>query len=117
MGGVTGELVRGDVWETDFDPTRGREQAGRRPAVIASVDLLNRGPSGLVFVLPVTTRDRGVPFHVPVRPPEGGLTVPSVILCDQLRVFAIERLLRRRGSLAPETMAEIEDRLRILLDL
>ncbi|MDP9470329.1 MAG: type II toxin-antitoxin system PemK/MazF family toxin [Chloroflexota bacterium] len=117
MGGVTADLMRGDVWEADFDPTRGREQAGRRPAVIVSVGLLNNGPSGLVFVLPVTTRDRGVPFHVQVRPPEGNLTVPSVIQCDQLRVFAVEQLLRRRGSLAPDTMAEIEDRLRILLDL
>ncbi|MDP9369356.1 MAG: type II toxin-antitoxin system PemK/MazF family toxin [Chloroflexota bacterium] len=117
MDRVTADLVRGEVWEADFGPTRGREQAGRRPAVIVSVGLLNNGPSGLVFVLPVTTRDRGVPFHVPVRPPEGGLTVPSLILCDQLRVFAVERLFRRRGSLDPDTMAEIEDRLRILLDL
>lgn len=117
MGGVTDAFTRGDVWEAEFDPTRGREQRGRRPAVIVSSNVHNSGPSQLVSVVPLTSRYRQVRSHVAVLPPEGGLTAPSFAMCEQLRVFAIERLLRRRGSLAPETMAEIEDRLRILLDL
>ncbi len=117
MGGVTGDLIRGDVWEAEFDPTRGREQRGRRPAVIVSSNVQNSGPSQLVSVVPLTSRHRQVRSHVAVLPPEGGLAAPSFAMCEQLRGFAVERLLRRRGSLTLETMTEIEDRLRILLDL
>lgn len=117
MGRMRTVLVRGDVWDADFDPVRGREQAGRRPAVIVSTDLLNQGPSDLVYVLPLTSRERRVRSHVRVQPPEGGLTVPSFIMCDQLRIFATERLLRRRGAISARTLTVVEDRLRLLLDL
>ncbi|MGH2560022.1 MAG: type II toxin-antitoxin system PemK/MazF family toxin [Thermomicrobiales bacterium] len=117
MGGVTLRLVRGDVWDAEFDPVRGREQAERRPAVIVSSAEVNRGRSELIFVVPITRRNRGIPSHVPIRPPEGGLTSPSVIMCEQLRTFAIERLLRRRGSVSPDTLREIEWRLQYLLDV
>ncbi|MGH2532432.1 MAG: type II toxin-antitoxin system PemK/MazF family toxin [Thermomicrobiales bacterium] len=116
MGRVTAHLVRGDVWDAEFDPVRGREQAGRRPAVIVSSSDANRGRSELVFVVPMTRRDRGIPSHVPIQPPEGGLTSPSVIMCEQLRTFSVERLLRRRGTVSLATLREIEWRLRYLLD-
>jgi mRNA-degrading endonuclease toxin of MazEF toxin-antitoxin module len=61
--------------------------------------------------------DRGTPWQIPVRPPEGGLSAPSFVLCDRVRVFAVERLHRWRGTVSAGTMAEVEDRLRVLLDL
>lgn len=120
MGRVTWvrpDLVKGDVWEAEFDPVRGREQAGRRPAVIVSADSFHQGGSQLVCVVPITRTDRALVWHVPVEPPEGGLTARSFVMCDQLRIFAVERLLRRRGSINPDTLIEIERRLRRLLDL
>jgi mRNA interferase MazF len=117
VGGVRGFPARGDVWDADFDPVRGREQAGRRPAIVVSTDAFNRGPGRLVTVVPLTSRDRGYRFHVPALPPEGGLTLASFVMCEQVRIVAIERLLRRRGSLGARTLAQIEDRLRILLEL
>lgn len=117
MGRVGPALVRGDVWEAEFDPVRGREQAGRRPAVIVSANRLQQGTSQLAYVAPLTRTDRGNPWHVPVDPPEGGLTARSFVMCDQVRIFAVERLLRRRGSVTGVTLAEVEYYLRILLDL
>ena len=117
MGRVRPPLVRGDVWDAASDPVRGRGQAGRRPAVIVSTDLFTQGPGQLVAVLPITSRDRRVRWHVSVQPPEGGLMVPSFAMCDQLRVCSVERLLRRRGEIGVVTLARIEERLRILLDL
>ena len=117
MGRMRTILARGDVWDADFDPVRGREQAGRRPAVIVSADILNQGPGALVYVLPLTSRERRVRSHVRVQPPEGGLAVPSFVMCEQLRIFSVERLLRRRGSVSARTLAAVEDRLRLLLDL
>ena len=117
MDRVRSDLVRGDVWEAEFDPIRGREQAGRRPAVILSSNILNQGSGGLVLAIPLTSRDRQIRLHVPVQPPEGGLTTRSFVMCEQLRVCAVERFLRRRGSLSDATIREVEERVRILLDL
>jgi mRNA interferase MazF len=117
VGRVRPDLVRGDVWEAEFDPIRGHEQAGRRPAVIVSADRLHQGWSGLAYVVPVTRTDRRSPWHIAVEPPEGGLTARSFIMCDQLRIFAVERLIRRRGNIDSETLLEVEDRLRVLLNL
>jgi len=109
--------ARGEIWTVDLSPIRGREQAGRRPALVVSVDTFDRGPAGLIVIVPLTTRDRGIPLHVRVAPPEGGLARPSVIKCDSVRSIARERLTQRLGAVSGETMAQVEDRLRILLGL
>lgn len=108
---------RGDVWLAELDPVRGREQGGTRPVLVVSTDLVNDGPSDLVFILPLTTRDRNVRSHVPVVPPEGGLTRLSFVLCEQLRVLSQERLRRRYGPVDSSTLAAVELRLRYLLGL
>ena len=109
--------VRGEVWSANLDPTFGHEQAGRRPILVVSVDPFNAGLSGLVVVLPITSRLRNIPLHVEVRPPEGGLSVPSAILCDAVRSIDRQRLIARWGAVAPATMDTVEDRLRALLGL
>jgi mRNA interferase MazF len=109
--------ARGEVWLADLNPTRGHAQAGRRPVLVVSEDLFNRGPAGLVVVLPLTSTLHGVPLHVPVRPPEGGLKNESAILCDAVRSVSVERLVARWGAVGRLTMAAVEDRLRILLRL
>ena len=109
--------ARGEIWLVDLNPTRGHEQAGQRPGLIVSVDLFNQGPAGLVVVLPVTTKVKGIPFHVEVEPPEGGLKERSFIKCEDMRSVAKERLSRRWGAVSAATLAAVEDRLRILLGL
>lgn len=109
--------ARGDVWLADLNPIRGHEQAGRRPVLILSEDIFNRGPAGLVIVLPLTSTIRPIPSHVRLRPPEGGLKNESAILCEAIRSISKERLLERWGAVEPATMAVVEDRLRILLRL
>jgi mRNA interferase MazF len=101
----------------DLDPTRGHEQVGRRPALVVSDDAFNAGPAGLVIVLPVTTRAKGVRSHVTVKPPEGGLRRLCFIKCEDVRSASIERFGRRLGSVLPATMEAVSLRLRILLDL
>lgn len=108
---------RGEVWLADLDPTFGHEQGGSRPVLIVSVDAFNAGLSGLVVILPITSRIRPLPLHVPVNPPEGGLRKPSVILCDAVRSIDRRRLIDLWGSVAAKTMSTVEDRLRRLLGL
>jgi mRNA interferase MazF len=109
--------LRGEIWMIDLDPTRGREQAGTRPALVVSDDVFNSGPAGLVIVLPITSKARGVRSHVSVRAPEGGLRKPSFIKCEDVRSVAVERLGKRLGAVSHATMDAVAMRLRILMDL
>ncbi len=109
--------ARGEVWLADLNPTRGHERAGRRPVLVVSEDLFNRGPAGLAIVLPMTSTVRPIPSHVAVSPPEGGLKTRSAVLCEAIRSISSDRLIQRWGAVAPPTLATVEDRLRILLRL
>lgn len=108
---------RGDIWLVDLDPARGHEQAGRRPALVVSTDAFNQGRAGLVVILPITTTGRGIPLHIPIKPPEGGLRQQSYAKCEDIRSISVERLVERWGTVTSDTLALVEDRLRILLDL
>lgn len=109
---------RGQVWLVDFDPVEGHEQAGRRPALILSVDSFNESRAELVTVLPITSKPRlQLLTRVEVLPPEGGLTVPSYIIGEQTRTISTRRLARPLGMLSPATMAKVADVVRVLLGL
>ena len=109
------ECRRGDVWKVNLDPTKGREQAGSRPALIVSVDQLNKGPAELVVLVPLTTKFKGIPFHVEVMPPEGGLKARSYVKCEDIRSVSKGCLMERWGSVSAGTMNEVEQRLKWLL--
>ncbi len=108
---------RGEVWLVDPTPTRGHEPAGTRPGLVVSVDPFNHGPAGLVVVLPLTSVAKGIPFHVEIRPPEGGVKLKSFIKCEDVRSVAKDRLSRRWGKVSGNTLLAVEDRLRILFGL
>lgn len=117
MVAMPAEFARGEVWLVDLYPVRGHEQAGTRPCVIVSTPGFNRGPAGLLVVLPLTTTDRKIPLHVALQPPEGGVRRQSFIKCEDIRSIARDRLIERWGPLSDPTLAAIADRLRILLEL
>jgi len=67
------EILRGDVWVFDPEPTRGREIGKKlRPAIIISNDTFNNGPAGLVIILPLTTKYKKIPCHITILPKDGG---------------------------------------------
>lgn len=109
--------ARGEVWLADLGPPFGHEQAGWRPVLIVSIDPFNTGLSNLTVALPITSRRRSLPLHVPITPPEGGLTTPSSILCDAVRSIDRRRLIDRWGAVSAATLTAVEDRLRRLLGL
>ena len=108
---------RGEIWLADLRPTRGREQSGRRPVLVVSVNSFNAGPADLIIVLPLTSTQRDIPLHVKIDKGDGGVRNDSVILCEAIRSISKDRLVSKSGVLSREALAEVEDRLRILLDL
>ena len=108
---------RGAVWLANLSPALGHEQQGERPVMLLSRSEYNEGPAQLVICLPLTRTNRGVLYHVPVEPPEGGLRVPSVVMCDQIRTLSRDRLIRYWGMVRPDTLARCETILRMVLAL
>ena len=109
--------LRGELWLANLDPVAGHEKGGRRPCLIVSSNLFNEGPAGLVVVLPVTSKNKGIRFHVPIEPPEGSVKIISYIKPEDIRSISKERLLKRMGEVSPDTIDCIKQRLRILLDI
>lgn len=79
----TGPYVpdRGDVVWLEFDPQVGREQAGRRPAVILSPASYN-APTGRALCVPVSTKAKGYPFEVAM---PAGFPIQGVAFADQVK--------------------------------
>lgn len=108
---------RGELWLVDFGEPVGSEQAGYRPALVISDDLMNEGPSGLVIVVPLTTARRLLPSHVELDDPGSGLDEVSYAKCEDVESVSVERLVSRLGSAPPAVVADVERILRFLLSL
>lgn len=108
---------RGEVWLVGFDPTRGHEQAGLRPALVLSTDAFNASRAELVTVLPITSKPRAVRTRVEITPPEGGLTTVSYIIAEQARTVSTRRLVKPMGRVLPTTMGAVKSIVRMLLGL
>ena len=102
-------MKRGDIYFADLDPVIGSEQGGFRPVLIIQNDLGNRF-SPTVIALPLTSKTGKAPLrtHVPLVPPQGGVSRPSIILCEQMRTLEKSRLGRYLGTLRPEKLLLVE---------
>jgi len=109
--------IRGELWFGFLDPTIGHEQGGKRPLLVLSDDNFNRSGAGLVIVAPLTSRDKRMPWHVSVDPPEGNLKIRSYIKCEDIRSVSKLRLTHHLGEVDPSTTDEVEYRLKLLLSL
>ena len=99
------------VWLT-FDPQAGREQAGRRPALVLSPQSYN-AKSGLAIVCPVTTQVKGYPFEVAV---PAGMRATGAILADHVKsVDWKARRAEKLGRCPDDAIYEVRARLAALL--
>jgi len=102
----------GDAVWIDFDPQKGHEQAGRRPALVLSPREYN-DMVGLVLVCPITKQAKGYPFEVDI---PDGLGVSGVILADHIKsVDWRARKATRIQALPPDTVSDVVNKLGHLL--
>ena len=110
--------LRGDIWFVDLDPVVGHEQGKARLCLVVSTNRFNVSPAGLVTLVPLTSTDRKIPWHVKISPPEGGVLKVSFAMCEQAGAFSKERFIGKSlGTVDDVTLREVENRLRILLEL
>jgi mRNA interferase MazF len=93
---------RGDLVWVDFDPQLGREQAGRRPALVLTPASYNR-PAGLAIFCPITGHAKGYPFEAPLPP---GLQVQGVVLSDHARSLDWRKRRAKFICVAPAEVLE-----------
>jgi|SRR5579871_5226211 len=112
-------VLRGDVFLAKLDPVEGSEQAGTRPVVVVSRDALNQATSVIIVaaITDAANKKRIYPSHVKVPLGAGGLTMDSIVLCEQIRAISKARLRRQLGRFDKATMARLDTALKITLDL
>jgi mRNA interferase MazF len=103
---------RGDLVFLNFTPQAGREQAGRRPALVLSPASYN-GKVGLMLACPVTNQAKGYPFEVAL--PED-CAVTGVVLSDHVKNLDWRvRDVSYAGVAGDDVVEAVLERLRLLL--
>ena len=104
----------GDLILLDFTPQAGREQAGRRPAVVLSPRSYNEKTS-LAVVCPITSHAKGYPFEVVV-PQEA--RIGGVILSDHLKNLDWrQRQAQKAGKIPRSLLDQVRARVAVLLGI
>lgn len=115
-------MLRGEIRLADLEPVRGAEANKRRPAVVVSNDRANatatRLGRGVVTVVPVTSNVvRVFPFQTLLRADVTGLRVDSKAQAEQVRSVSIERIGPVLGRVPAPVMSQLDDALRLHLQL
>jgi mRNA interferase MazF len=110
---------RGEIYLTSLDPTVGREIQKTRPALVVQNNTSNR-LTQTTIVAPITSTVRFPlnPVHA-LLPADAatGLSVASVALLNQIRTVDRQRLIKRLGAVDAQTLTQIDEALKISLDL
>ena len=107
---------RGEVWLVNWNPARGSEQAGKRPALVIQNDIGNeKAPTTIVAA--ISSSVRIYPMNVEVKPPDGGLDRPSIIKTSQILTVARQRLEKRLGRLSRVRMDDVDKAIKLSLAL
>lgn len=114
-------IKRGEIYFVNLNPVKGREQAGKRPVLVLSIDAINKLP--LVVTVVVGTKgeniSRDYPTNVRLSSAESGLSQETVFLCFQIRSLDPKRFPKKPapGKVSGSTLKKIENTVRYCLGL
>jgi mRNA interferase MazF len=109
---------RGEIYLVSFDPTVGAEIQKTCPALVLQNDVSNQySPITIVAAITSKFSQTLYPTEVLIQPPEGAMTVNSVILLNQIRSIDKQRLVRKLGELTEVSMERVNEAIQISLGL
>lgn len=111
------EIKRGEIYRVNWNPGRGSEQAGIRPALIIQNDVGNRTSPTTIIAALTTAINKAYPFLVPITAKESGLPKDSMVNLATIMTVAQSRLEGRCGQLNESKMAEVDSAIRVSLGL
>jgi mRNA interferase MazF len=95
------QILRGDIYWADLDPTKGHEQAGQRPVLILSNDIFNQR-SGTVIAMALTSHPQRAGFPLTLELTDANLPKQSWVKISQIRTLSVQRLSRKIGRAKSE---------------
>ena len=107
-------ILRGDIRWADLNPVRGHEQAGPRPVLILSHDLLKE-KSGTVIAIALTSQEPRAGFPLTLEIHAAGLSKRSWVKISQIRTLSVDRIGRKMGRASEEEMVQVLDGLNEIL--
>lgn len=107
---------RGEVWLVNWNPARGSEQAGLRPALIIQNDIGNE-KAATTIVAAISSSVKLYPMNVAIYPPEGGVDRLSIVKTSQILTVSKERLEKRLGAIGKEKIGEVDKAIKLSLAL
>ena len=108
---------RGDIYIADLDPSFGREIHKKRPVLVISSDIFNRGtPFAVVIPLSSIIPDVISPEMVEIGKLKG-LDKKSILLPLFIRSIDQKRLHKKIADLSKEKLLEVEDSLKLVLGM
>ena len=123
-------VKRGEIYWVEFDPVKGSEQGGLRPALVVQNDTGNRySATTVVAAITRTVPPQPYPFVVVIEPHESGLAERSAVNCAQLATIQQagsdtrlhpprgETVMRPIGQLSTIKMAAVDEALKYNLAL
>ncbi len=117
---MTSAAHQWSVYVADLDPVRGSQQAGQRPVLVVSREVINRRLP-IVAVLPLTTAKAGRRVYsteVLLPAGVGGLAADAIVMAHQVRALSARRLGARLGELADADLRQaVRQALALYLEL
>lgn len=111
------DIKRGDIFLVNFNPSRGSEQAGYRPAVVIQNNIGNKYSSATIVAAITAAVDKIYPFMVRLSAGEGGLEKESAVNLAQILTIDKVRLERKLGTLSSERVSEVDAAIKLSLGL
>lgn len=97
-------MKQAEIWYANLNPSKGSEQAGLRPVVILSGNLLNEYMK-IVIVAPLTTKIKNYKGNPVLNPTKrNGLHKQSEVLIFHIRTISKEKLVSKLGTIEPEQL-------------
>ncbi len=109
---AVGPPRQGDVWWVGLDPVIGSEIAKTRPALIVSIDEINRAPARLCIVAPITTTPRESAVRIELSR-KGGATRVGYVEPYQIRTVSQDRLSKRIDTAEEKVRREVAHRIEL----
>jgi mRNA interferase MazF len=111
------EIKRGEIYWVDWNPGRGSEQSGLRPALVIQNDIGNKhSPTTIVAAL-TTAIEKPYPFLIKVTAKESGLPKNSIVNLAVILTVDKTRLTNKCGELSEARMSKVNDAIKASLGL
>jgi len=111
-------IKRGDIFIVNLEPVKGSEQGKTRPCLVIQNDLGNRSSPTTIIAAITSNTEHNYPFTVFIRKGEANLPHDSLVTLNQIKTISVpHRIVRKLGSLKPETMRKVDEAIKVSLGL